>query len=118
MRAGALELIFSVPLERASAVDPDNYDLQQWNYRWTETYGSDLYSVADPHKTVGKKGELKGEPLEISAITLSPDGKTITLTTPHLRPVMQLVTRARLKSATGHELPLELAQTIHALPAH
>ncbi|MDB6152529.1 MAG: Cytochrome c [Chthoniobacteraceae bacterium] len=117
VKHGALELTFNTALDPVSATDPGNYDVEQWNYRWTESYGSDLYSATDPKKVVGKKGELKGELVEIGAITLSTDCKTVRLTAPNLQPVMQMVTRARIKTAAGRDLSLELAQTINAVPA-
>ena len=73
-----LTLGFNVALDRATATDPGSFDIQQWNYRWSEKYGSDLYSVTDPSKVVGKKGELKGERVSFTAVQLSPDGKTVT----------------------------------------
>ena len=112
----ALKLTFNVALDPASVSDPGNFDVQQWNYRWTEKYGSDLYSVTNPAKVVGKKGELKGESVKITSAMLSPDGKTVTLAIPGLRPVMQMLTRAHLKTAAGHDFPVEICHTINVVP--
>ena len=54
--------------------------------------------------------------MEITSVTLSPDGKTVTLAIPGLRPVMQMLTRAHLKTAAGHDLPIEICHTINVVP--
>ena len=73
--------------------------------------------MANPKKVVGKKAALKGEPVEITSATLSPDGKSVTLVIPGLRPVMQMLTRAHLKTASGHDLPIEICHTVNAVPS-
>ena len=96
--------------------DLGNWSLQWWNYRWSKSYGSDLYSPTDAKKQVGKKGELKGESLPISRATLSSDGRTVRLGVASLQPVMQLMVRAALKQADGKELPVEYYGTINRVP--
>ncbi len=112
----ALELHFSAPMERAAAEDLQNWDLQHWNYRWSEHYGSDLYSVTEPGKIIGKKGELKGEALAVKGAKVSGDGRFVRLQVPGLRPVMQLMLRGTLKTASGAPLPLEYYGTLNAVP--
>ena len=112
----AVELHFSTPLDPAATEDPQNWDLQQWNYRWSERYGSDLYSVREPGKIIGKKGELKGDALAVQGVKLSGDGRFVRLQIAGIRPVMQLMLRGNLKTATGEALPLEYYGTINAVP--
>jgi glucose/arabinose dehydrogenase len=109
VRREALELTFTSPLDRERATDPDAWGALQWNYVWSEKYGSPDWSVADPKK----QGR---DPVEIKAIRLSEDGRTVTLEIPGLRPVMQMQVRARLRAADGTPVPLELVHTINRVP--
>ena len=103
---GAIALTFSDPLDPETAGDPDSYAVQQWNYLYTEKYGSPDVSAADPKK----KGR---DPVEVKAAKVSADGKTVTLEIPGLKPVMQLGIKMRVRSADGAAVPLELYATIH-----
>jgi hypothetical protein len=109
-RKQALSLTFTDPLDKAAAEDTGSYALQHWNYRWTKEYGSKAYSVAD-QKKVGR------DPLEVTAATLSADGKTVTLTVPELRPVMQLKLDVNVKAAGGQAVKRTVHHTINRLPA-
>ena len=110
------ELDFNTPLDKSAAQDPQNWNIQWWNYLWSHHYGSDLYSVLDPKKVVGKKGELKGDLLPVSGIKLSANGRTVSVAVPDVRPAMQLMVKAALKTAVGAELPIEYYGTINAVP--
>ncbi len=101
-----IRLTFGSPLDPTSANDPGNYGLAQWNYRWTSTYGSDSWSVADPDK----KGE---DPVEVKSAKLSPDGKTVFLETAPLQPVMQMRIKYALETADGTALRQEIYNTIN-----
>ena len=54
-----LDLSFTTPVDEAPATALENYSVQQWNYRWSEEYGSDHYSVDNPKKVVGKRGAAR-----------------------------------------------------------
>jgi len=103
---GAIALTFSDPLDPETAGDPDSYAVQQWNYLYSEKYGSPDLSAADPKK----KGR---DAVDVKSAKLSPDGKTVTLEIPGLKPVMQLGIKMRVRSADGAAVPLELYATIH-----
>jgi hypothetical protein len=111
-----VELHFNTELDPASVADLGNWNVQWWNYRWSKSYGSDLYSVLDPKKVVGKKGELKGDPFPLAAAVLSSDARTIRLKANTMQPVMQLMIRAQLKRAGGAEFPVEYYGTINRVP--
>jgi hypothetical protein len=117
VRHDELELTFTTPLDRAMATDAQNYSVQQWNYRWSKEYGSDLYSVSEPNRVTGKKGDLRGDEVPIQSTRLSKDGKTVFLGISGLQPVMQMAVKAKLKAADGAELPLEFFNTINRVPA-
>jgi hypothetical protein len=111
------ELQFNEPIDRNLASDPGNWDVQAWNYTWSHKYGSDLYSIKDPTRTTGKKGELKGDVLAIKAVEVTKDGKNAFIRTAEPpTPAMQLMVRAKLSNAAGVALPLEYYGTVNAVP--
>ena len=111
-----LELTFTTPLDRATATETQNYSIQQWNYRWSESYGSDLYSATDPARVVGRKGEMRGDDAPIQSARLSKDGRTVFLGIAGLQPVMQMAIKAKLKTSDGAPLLLEFFNTINRVP--
>lgn len=98
-----IELTFTAPLDKETAADPDNYSINQWNYRWTQNYGSKHYKVSDP-KVEGT------DEVEIDDAVVSVDGKTVLLKIADLAPVMQMKIGFNLKAADGSPVK----QTIHA----
>jgi len=109
VRRNGIEIGFSDALERASAEDLQNYSVEQWNYRWTEKYGSDDYSVANP--------ENKGrDTVNLRAAKLSADGKRVLLEIPDLKPVMQMKIKFALKAAAGAPVEWEIYNTINRVP--
>lgn len=109
VRKNGIEITFTNPLDPAAAADAQNYTIEQWNYRWTQAYGSKDYSVADP----AKQGRDK---VEITSAKLLPDKKTIFLEIPGLQPVMQMRIKAALKTADGSPLATEIHNTINKVP--
>jgi hypothetical protein len=106
----SITITFSNPLDKTAAQDTGNYSIQQWNYRWTQNYGSKHYSVTDPKK----EGH---DDVEITAATLSQDSKTVTLKIPSLKPVMQMKIQLDLKSADGQPIKHTIHNTINRVPA-
>jgi hypothetical protein len=104
-----LSLRFSFALDRATANNPANYHLEQWNYLWSSNYGSDQYSAQHP----GQKGHDR---LNITSARVSDDGRGVLLLIPGLRPVHQVEIRLDLAAADG--IPWkELAYlTINSVP--
>lgn len=101
-----LVIRFSVPLDPASATDPGNYSLEQWNYRWTENYGSPDY------KLDGQKGRDR---VTVDTVALSADRRTIFLRIPTIRPVMQMHVQFNLRAADGAAIRTFLHQSIHVV---
>jgi hypothetical protein len=104
----AITITFTSPLDRTSAQDTSNYGIQQWNYRWTQNYGSKHYSVAQPNKQAQ-------DDVEISSASLSDDGKTVTLKIADLKPVMQMKIQLNLKTADGAAIKQTIHNTINRL---
>jgi hypothetical protein len=119
VKKNGIEITFTNPLDAASAVDDQNYAIDQWNYQWTQQYGSKLYSVKDPSKVLGEKKqqEVRGDPVLIKSIKLSDDKKTIFLKTEPLKPVMQSRIRYNIKAADGMGLKQDIFHTINRVPA-
>ncbi len=91
------------------ASDPQNFNVEEWNYLWSGAYGSDDYSVKEPRK----KGR---DVLAVQSAQLSPDGKTLTLAIADWRSAMQVHVKFKGKTAEGREVDEELYSTVHQLP--
>jgi len=109
VRADGLNLKFNFALDRTNAIDPASYHLEQWNYHWTQDYGSDQYSVEHPEK----KGH---DLLKITEIRVSKDGHTVFLAIPGLQPVNQIELRLNLAGADGERFKELAYLTINAVP--
>ena len=108
VHADGLRLTFSRPLERAAAENIDSYRIEQWNYRWSKTYGSFHYSVSDPQR-------IGHDALEISQAELSDDGRTVFLHIAGLQPVDQLHVHVDVRSAGGKPLRFDIYGTVNAV---
>jgi glucose/arabinose dehydrogenase len=109
VRSDGLSLSFNFALDRAAALQPANYQLEQWNYLWSSKYGSDQYSVEHP----GQKGHDR---LNVAEATLSADGRRVLLTIPALRPANQVELRLNLKAADGAPWKELVYLTVNAIP--
>jgi len=91
-----------------TAADAGNYSIQQYNYRWTQDYGSADYKVSNPEE----KGR---DDVEIKSVKVAADRKSVFLEVPGLQPVMQMRIKMNLKSADGVALPKEVTNTINVV---
>lgn len=105
MRKNGAALTFTAPLDRAEATNPDNWTGEQWNYLWSEAYGSPELSLADPKKTGHDR-------LDIKALTLSADGRTVFVEIAGFQPVMQLKLKYKITAASGAPVAQEFYGTI------
>jgi putative heme-binding domain-containing protein len=85
-RRGEMEITFTEPVDRTAAGDPANYSLKTWSLKRTADYGS-------PH--------LNEQPLAVKAVTVSEDGRSVTLQTPTLRPTWGMEIVCGLKTSDG-----------------
>ena len=106
-RSGA-RIAFSEPLDRDLAESADSYALEQWNYKYSEKYGSEDYSVAHP-------GVVGHDPVEVKSVKLSADGRSVLLEIPGLKPVNQLRIRYSLKDADGEAVRGEIDGTVNMI---
>ncbi len=106
--ANGLRIEFTEPLARDVAEDIASYDVEQWQYRYARSYGSEEYSVAHPDR-VGH------DPVRVRSAHLLEDGKSVFLEIPGIAPVMQMHVSGALEAADGTDVPLEIFNTIHRL---
>ncbi|MEK0445124.1 MAG: hypothetical protein RLZZ399_445, partial [Verrucomicrobiota bacterium] len=103
-----IHIRFDEALDPETAGNPDNYSLEQYNYRWTSNYGSKDYRP-------GNSEELGHDFLDISGVHLSEDRKSVFLQVAGLGPVMQSEITMRIKSATGVPMPEKIWHTINVV---
>ncbi len=104
-----VRLDFAVPLAPDIVADLSRYRVEQWQYRWTETYGSPHYSIADPER----EGH---DQVPVTHVALSPTGHSLHLDIPGIAPVMQMHLQANLRSVSGDPVTVDLCHTIHRIP--
>ena len=102
-----IDITFLHDLDRASVEDTANYDVTRWNYKWLSRYGSDRWRL---------DGEPGTERMQVRRARLLPDGRTVRIEVDDLRPVMQMLTRVRVKTAAGQQIETEVSHSIHELP--
>jgi mono/diheme cytochrome c family protein len=98
---------FDVALDRARAVDPDNYSLTSWRYKRTYQYGSPQF------KADGTPGIDRLAP---SRAYLSQDGRSVFISVPGMKPVMQMRAGWSLATAAGKAFQDSAFFTPYALP--
>lgn len=103
-----IHLGFFNPVDLKAAADAENYSIQQYNYRWTQDYGSADYKVSNPQE----KGR---DIVEIKSVKVSPDAKSVFLEVPGLQSVMQMRIKMNLTAADGTPLPKEVTNTINTV---
>jgi len=113
-----LEITFTTALDKKLAEDDGNWAIDQWNYKWSGSYGSKMYSASEPDKIIGdnKIGNSKfgGEDLVVKKATLRPDGKTVFLEIEGgVKPVMQMRIRMNLNAADGTPINQTIYNTVN-----
>jgi hypothetical protein len=113
--AGGVKITFTNPVDSKSAADPDNYLVEMWNYKWSSTYGSADYSTRSESESAGKKKAEGHDALAVKSATVSPDGKTVMLELPDIKPCNQMHIVMKIRTPEGRPLPVEIYNTIHNL---
>ena len=98
---------FATRLDAATARDASRLQLQSWNYRRTSSYGSGHF----------KRDGTAGHDRTSVATHLAPDGRTLLVVVPDMRPVMQMQLDYDLRSATGAPLRNSLYLTVQSVDA-
>jgi len=108
VEADGLRVSFNFPLDSASATDRNSYTAEHWNYHWRPQYGSDMFSPSTDRP--GK------EKMNITAVKLAADAKSVKLKIPKLRPVNQVHLQINLKNRQGKPFNEEIYWTINRVP--
>ena len=108
VHANGIKLSFTCALDKETAADTGSYSILQWNYRWAAEYGSRQWSANDPTR----QGY---DALEVKSARLLPDGKSVFLEVPDLKPVMQMQIGYDLEAADGTQVRGDVYNTVHAL---
>jgi hypothetical protein len=107
--AKGIELEFNFQLSPDSAANLEGYQLEQWNYLWTENYGSEHYAVNDAWEA-GK------DRLEVDQAILGADGRSVLLVIPEIQPVNQVRLDLAVQAADGSPFTEQAYLTINAVP--
>ena len=108
VRKNGLEITFTSPLDQTSAASLDSYSMEQWNYKWTQEYGSPEFSVTDPT-------QKKHDSVLIKSAKLLSDKKSVFLEIPDLQPVNQYKLKVKIATAEGTPIAHDIYGTIHRL---
>jgi len=103
-----IRIEFTCPLQKESAEDVQNYAVEQWNYLWSDKYGSPEFSVVEPKR----QGH---DPVELKSARLESNGSSVFLEIPAIQPVMQMKIQFRLKAQDGASLAHTVYNTINYL---
>jgi len=122
---GGIRLGFEVALDKELAEDPASYSIERWKYIYCKQYGSGEFSIDNPNTEREKNAlekESKGsEPVhdkvEVAAAHLLPDGKSVMLDIPTLKPAMQMKIAYDLETTDGKEAIGTIYNTVHQVPA-
>ncbi len=106
--SNALRIDFNFQLDLSTANDLASFEIDQWNYHWTENYGSEFYKPTN--------GEVGIEAVKIDSIEIGAERKSVFLKIDSLRPVNQLRLRMKLHDKAGNRFDEEIYWTINHLP--
>jgi glucose/arabinose dehydrogenase len=101
-----IQITFTSQLSPGEASNPENYDVEQWNYKWTKEYGSPDFSPSDPKLK-------KHDKVAVQSVKLSGDRKTVLLEIPNIKPVDQMRIKFKIAAADGTPVAHEIYNTIH-----
>jgi hypothetical protein len=106
-RQGML-LTFNCPLDPTSAGDPENYAVSRWTYHRTANYGSDDYKIS-------QKGQRGRDSVQVTAVKLMPDHRSVLLAIPDMQPCMQMEIKCNLQAEDGAKIAPLIENTILAV---
>lgn len=107
-KANGVEIEFSDAFSEDSVRDIANWGVEQWNYIYSENYGSPEVSTTDPRVKTH-------EQVEVKSVQVSDGGKRVFLEIPAIKPVMQMKIRMKANAKDGAPVSRDLYLTIHAL---
>lgn len=109
VRKDGLAITFACPLDPKTANDEQSFGIEEYAYIWSGKYGSSKYKVSNPR-------QVGTDDVEVKSAKLMPDGKTVVLEIPGLRPVMQMSIQLHLNTSDGMAIECEIDNTINHVP--
>lgn len=103
-----VQIVFTDPLDPVSAENIDNYSAERWEYIYSEGYGSPEVSLENPE-------EEGRDAVEITAASVSNDGRKVYLEIPDMRSVMQMGIYYDLAFADGQQESNAIYHTVNWL---
>ncbi len=107
-------LTFQEPLDEETASDKDSYGVEIWNYLYSPNYGSPELSILHPERKI-EQGKQNRDALAVTAVSLSPDRRTVFLAVTGMQPAMQMKVLYNVDAADGTAVKGELHGSIHVL---
>ncbi len=107
--ANGISLGYATELDSARDPEPRDFEIEHWNYLWSETYGSFHYRPSQPDA-------IGHDRLPVSRV-IRLDPRTVFLEVPGLRPVDQIQVSAKVRLSNGQLAEHDILGTINALPA-
>ena len=111
VKEDGIEIGFTVPIDASTAGDRDSYDIEQWNYIWSQSYGSPEVTVEDPNK----HGH---DVVEVKSVEVCADHKSVKLKIANLQPVMQMKISMKINAADGAPIEYDVYNTINKVPGY
>ena len=111
VRKNGIEIVFNQKINEDIARQLENYRIEQWNYRWTEQYGSAHWSIRNPEQEGQDTVVVKG-------VEISENGKKLLLliSSADLQPVDQMRIELSLESESKQLYQDTMYMTIHKVP--
>jgi len=125
-----VELAFTQPLDESSVSDLANWNVEEWDYKWSSNYGSPEYKhsalanreefenagTSIPLSLEVPEAQAKGhDKVELMSARLSADKRTVFLEMPKIHPVMQMKITAHIKAADGTPIKQDVWNSIWRL---
>jgi hypothetical protein len=109
VKSAGIAITFATPLDPKMAGDEQNFGIEQWNYKWSDKYGSSKYKPGHPE-------QVGTDEVEIKSAKLLPDGRTVFLEIPDIHPVMQMSIQVHLATSDGTPIECDIDPTINHVP--
>ncbi len=111
VHSNGIRIDFSTKLDQKAATSFRNYFVHQWNYEYSNQYGSPEYSTKQPES-------LGHDVINVCSVQLLENQSSIFVEIPWIEPVMQMHIRMHLKDADGTEFKADLFPSLIELGDH
>ncbi|CAN5706926.1 c-type cytochrome [soil metagenome] len=99
-RRSSLKITFDAALDPTASADPASYSLKVWSLHRSEKYGSE---------------HVDERPLRVASVSLSDNGRTVTLEVPDIKATMSMSISYAIRSRGGQPVRGMIHNTIHHL---